>query len=113
MAQHRAGIEAHIHLHDGDSGLFIPMQDGGIDRRCSPPARQERRVDVDAPIPWKIQHLLTQDLAERSHHDQVRVPEAELLHGFRLAQFFRLDQGDTQFEGKRFDRRRLELAAPS
>ena len=38
--QHIAGVEALIHLHDRNSGLFITRQDRALNRSRSAPSRQ-------------------------------------------------------------------------
>ena len=49
--EHRAGVEAGVHLHDRDAGLGIAREQRALDRRRTAPARQQRRVDVDAAVP--------------------------------------------------------------
>jgi hypothetical protein len=43
-----AGIEAFVHLHDGDTCFAISRQDCGMNRRSAAVAWQKRGMDVDA-----------------------------------------------------------------
>ena len=46
--QHRARVEAFVHLHDHHAGFRIARHDGPLDGRSAPPARQERAVQIEA-----------------------------------------------------------------
>jgi len=69
--QHRAGIEARIHLHDRDAGLSITSLDRPLDRGGPTPAGQQRRVDIDATETRHLQHDLRQDQAIGGDHHQI------------------------------------------
>ena len=68
--QHRTGIEAGIHLHDGNARACVPPSDGAVDGRSAPPARQQGSVDVEAPQRRNCQHLGWEDQAVGSHDHQ-------------------------------------------
>jgi hypothetical protein len=68
--QHRPGVEAGLHAHDGDAGLRVAGLDGAVDGRRAAPARQQRGVDVDAAAARQVEHRLRQDQAVGGdHHD--------------------------------------------
>jgi len=68
--QHGTGIEPGLHLHDAHAGHGIAGQDGALDGRRAAPARQERRVDVEAAVARHVEHRLGQQQAVGSdHHD--------------------------------------------
>ena len=46
--KHGAGVQAFVHRHDGDAGLAVAGQDRVLDRGRSPPAGQQRGVDIQA-----------------------------------------------------------------
>src|SRR3546814_1623217 len=56
--QHRARIKLLFHLHDRDAGLFVARKDRALDGSRSPPARQQRGMDVEAAVPGGSKHLL-------------------------------------------------------
>jgi hypothetical protein len=69
--QHVAGVQARIHLHDGDAGLGVAGLDGAVDGRRAAPARQQRGVDVEAAQARRVEHPLRQDQAVGGHHHHV------------------------------------------
>ena len=66
-----AGVQAGVHLHDGDAGLRVAGLDGTVDRRRAAPARQQRGVDVQAAPRRQRQHPGRQDQAVGGHHQHV------------------------------------------
>ena len=71
FADHGAGVQPHVHLHDGDAGFGIPCPDGTLDGRGTAPARQQGAVHVDAAQTRRIEHGLGQDQAIGHYHHQV------------------------------------------
>ena len=80
--QHVAGIQAHIHLHDGDAGLGIAGLDRPVDRRSPPPTREQGAVDIQAAIAGPsigmrgshvVEHPLGQYQPIGSHHHDIRL----------------------------------------
>lgn len=82
------------------------MTYGGLDGGSAAPARQERTVNIDATLWWNIKHLLWQDLAEGSYHEQIGLPVTQFVHD--VAQLLRLQDGDGMSQGYLFDGWRLE-----
>ena len=70
---HRAGIQPGFHLHDAHAGFGIARLDGPLDGGRSPPAWQQRGMDVQAAEPGQVQRGLRQQQAIGSHHHHVRV----------------------------------------
>jgi hypothetical protein len=58
--QHRPGIEAGVHLHDGDAGGVVAGLDRTRNRRRPAPARQQRGVHVEAAVLRNCQNLRRQ-----------------------------------------------------
>ncbi len=108
LVEHGAGVDARVHAHDGDAGLGVAVEDGGLDGGGAAPARQEGGVDVDTAVFGQIEHGRAQDLTEGGDNDQVGGPGLQLGQGFGLAQARRLDGGQAQFLCQPFDGRRGE-----
>ena len=109
-AEHRAGVDPGIHPHDADAGLDVAGEDGRGDGRGPAPARQHRAVDVDAPEPGQVEHLLRQDQAVGRDHDHVRREAGQ--RGLRLGGAQRARLLDRQSVGLRqlFDRPTLQAS---
>jgi hypothetical protein len=89
----------------------IAGQDGALDRRRAPPARQQRGMDVHTAPHRNIQHRLWQHQAIGDHDHQVRPQGGEcLLLGAALS-VWRLLHGQAVGEGQRLDRAGAQLAA--
>ena len=71
--QHVAGVQAGIHLHDGDAGLRVARFNGAVNRRGAAPARQQRGVDIQATQPGRVKHPLRQDQPVGGHHHHVGI----------------------------------------
>ena len=75
--QYRPGVEARLHLHDGHTGLLVARQNGAVNRRGTPPARQQRRMKVEATkAPHgvrNVEHCLRQDEAISRHYHHIGV----------------------------------------
>ena len=69
--QHVAGIQARIHLHEGDARLRIPGLDGTVNGRRAAPARQQAGMDVEAAQPRQVEHPLRQDEPIGRHHHHI------------------------------------------
>ncbi len=119
--QHVAGVQARVHLHDGDARLGIAGLDRAMDGRGAAPARQQRAVDVQAAQARQVQHPLRQDQSIGRDHQHVRagaVQRGAAGLGFLgelavQAQAARLRHREAQFQRKLLDRRRAQLhAAP-
>ncbi len=70
--QHRPGVEAGIHLHDGDPALRVAGQHRRLDRCRPAPARQQAGVDIQAAAPRRLQHRRRQDQAVGRHHRRIQ-----------------------------------------
>ena len=106
----RTGIEVVDHGHDRDACDLIAGEDGALDGSGTAPARQQRRMHVDAALRGDIEHGVGQDGAVGGDRDQVG---GELAHGGDLVgrDAGALAHGDAQLLGTHLDRRRLEGAA--
>src|SRR5690554_387051 len=70
--QHIAGIQAFVHLHDGDAGFRIAGGNGPLDRGGTAPARQQGGVDVQAAVGRDVQNGFRQDQAVSGYDHHVR-----------------------------------------
>ncbi|MNY21101.1 hypothetical protein D3C86_1546230 [compost metagenome] len=112
LQEHGAGIQALLHLHGGDPGLGVAVQDGPLDRGGAAIAGQERGVDVDAAEGRQVQDRLRQDLAVGDDHDEVGGQGLERREGLLVAaQALRLVDRDPGFEGSLLDRGHGDLLA--
>jgi hypothetical protein len=55
-----------------------PGFDGAVDGGGTPPARQQRGMDVQAAQPGQVQHPLRQDQPVGGHHHHVRLPPLQM-----------------------------------
>ena len=69
LGQKRAGVQALIHLHQGNASAGIAGFDGALYGCGATPAWQQRRVHVDATQPGQVQNGLGQNEAIGNHHD--------------------------------------------
>ena len=104
----RAGVEAGGDPHDRHPGLGIAGHDRALDRRGSPPARQQRRVHVEQLE--LAQQRLAQQLAEGADDAELGLGGADPLE--RLIALGRLGAQDVDPEllGGRGGRRRRGAA---
>ena len=77
--QHVAGIEALVHLHDGDARLGVAVQHRPLHGGATPVFRQQGDVEVDAAIFRRFQHRSRQDAAVGHHHDELRSQRPDVL----------------------------------
>ena len=75
--QHGPGVEAGVHLHDGDAGLRVASFDGTVNRRRTAPAWQQACMDVQATQPGHVEHPLRQDQAVGGDHHDVGLSELQ------------------------------------
>ena len=111
LGKHRAGVEAGVHLHDGDAGLRLAVEQGALDRRRAAVGREKGAVDVEAAVRREVENGLRENLAVGGDDDQAG---GEWLEGFRVVpEAFRLVHREAARLGLALDRRRLgdELAA--
>ena len=78
-AEHIAGIQPLVHLHDGNAGLGVAVQHGPLHRSAAAILGQQGDVQVDAAIFRRFQHRLRQDAAISHHHDQLRGQCADIF----------------------------------
>ena len=103
---HISGVQLLGHIHDGDAGDAVPIEDRPVDRRRAPVFRQNRGMHVDRAVGRRVQNILRQYPAVSRHHDQLR---RQLLHeAQRLAvpQLHRLVHGDANCQGIFLHRRK-------
>src|SRR3546814_7268518 len=57
--------------------LFVARKDRALDGRRSPPARQQRGMDVEAAVPGGLKHRLRQEQPIGRHHGDIEVKRSE------------------------------------
>ena len=95
-----AGVEAFIHVHDGDAGFGIAVADGGLDGGGAAMAGEDGGVDVEAAEAGDVEHSAGEDLAVGDDDGDVGLEGAEFVEG--VADFEGLEDGDAVFEGEGF-----------
>jgi hypothetical protein len=93
--EHAAGIQARVHLHEGDTGRGVAGQDRPLDGRRAAPARQQRGVDIQAPEARQLQYRIRQDLAIGHDDHDIRCQHREVRARGRIAQGGRLRHPQT------------------
>src|SRR5207248_10358965 len=111
LEQHGAGVETRVHLHDRDAGFGIPRKDRPLDGGGAAPARQDRRVNVDAPEPWERQHLSRKNEAVGHNDESFRIPGLKRRTGFLARERLGLDDRQAVGERGTLHRTRLDPAA--
>src|SRR6266446_8216313 len=106
LQQYGACVQTRVHLHDRDAGFGVAGEQGSLDGCRSAPARQQGRVNVDAPQGRQNQDLAWHDQAIGHDDQNLRSPGLELCARGGAAESLRLCQ--RQLRGKRCE----FLAAP-
>ena len=70
FAEYCAGVEAGVHLHDGDAGRGLAVEDGTLDRRGAAVRGEQRAVDIEAAVRWEVENGLWENLAVGGDDDQ-------------------------------------------
>ena len=108
-----AGVEPRLHAHDTDARLFIARENGALNGRGAPPARQERGVNVEAAELWRIENRARKNEAIGHDHSGIKPERRELrlhLGGF---QAFRRADREACLARKALDRRGLRFLPAS
>ena len=108
---HRAGVEALRDLHDAHAGRVVTREDRPLDRRRTPPARQQREVHVHEPERHRSEERLGEDLSERDHHAHFGAARVDLV-GYLTGPLGRAHR-QPELERGRLHRARIRGAAPT
>ena len=108
--EHRSGIEAGIHSHDGDPRFRISCQEGSLDGRSAAPARQERSVNVQGATQG-IQDIGRDNQPVGGDDGRVRTRGANPRRGVGPSEIRGLPELQPLFQRKTLDRTRLETQA--
>ena len=110
FADHIAGVQTDVHLHDAHARFGIARFNRPLNRRRAAPTGQQRGVDVEAAVFRRIQHVLRQNQSVGCNDHYVGLDFFEHLQGFGVvAQFFRLSHAQTQFQCSLLHGRRGKL----
>ncbi len=86
LHQHGPGVEPSVHLHDRYAGVPITGEQRPLNGRCAAPSRQQGRVNIDCPVPRKIEHRLGENQAISGNHEDVSSEMLELRLRLRVSQ---------------------------
>ncbi len=111
LKQHRPGIEALVHLHDGDAGFDISREQRALDRRGATPAREQRSVHVDATARRQREQRGRQHQPISGHHQRFRTGRCDGALRIWILERGWLQQGEAAREREPFHRRMLGLQA--
>ena len=108
-AAHAVGtcVQALLHAHDAHARLLVARQDGSLDGRGAAPARQQRRVHVEAAEARDVEHLLRQDGAVGRDADHVGGERGQLALRRLVAQGARSQHAQAAALGRGLHRRGL------
>ena len=109
--QHIAGVQTGIHLHDGDTGFGLTVQNTGIDRACTAVFGQQGCMDVQTAVLGNIQHGLRQNAAISGHHNDLGLHIPQLLLNLLTAQILGLIDRNAVFQRLNLYRGRQHLHA--
>ena len=109
--QHRAGIEARIHLHDRDAGFAVSGEERALDRRRAAPARQQRGVDVERAVRRGVeQRAAAGSVHRRRRPARPAARRARARSASSRFQSRRLEDGEAARVARALDRTRRRLA---
>ena len=106
--QHIAGVEALIHLHDGDTRLSVPIEDCPLHRGAATVLGQQGDMQVDAAVFRDVQHAGGQDAAIGHHHDELRGQRLNVGVLASVPQGAGREDGRAMLQSNLFDRRSRE-----
>ncbi len=102
-----------FHLHRGDTGLPIARADRGLDRRRTPPSRQERGVEIDAASLRQLEKRGRKNLAERHDDRDLRRQDAKTIEERRIPHFRDLLAGNPELPRRDHDRGLAQFPTPA
>ena len=106
-----AGVEFLRHVHDGDAGMSVTVEDGPVDGRGPPVRRQQRRMDVDTAVKGDLQDRLRENLPVGRHDYQFRRQVADTVQRGLVAEFQRLEHRQPPRKRVLFHRGRREFVS--
>ena len=111
-ADHRARVQPRIHLHNAHARFLIARFNGALNRRGTPPARQQRGMDIQAAVARRVQNLLRQNQPVGRHHHHIGIYRTQQRQSLIVAaQLGRLGNGQPQIQRRLFHGRCLLLHA--
>ena len=113
MFYHISGIKSLCHVHGGDSGLLLAVNDRPLDRRRTAVLREQRCMDIDTSVLRNIEYALRKYLAICCHNYHIRCILSDDVHVLLLTELHRLIYRNIIFHCLYLHRCRLKLFAPS
>ena len=109
--EHRPGIEARVHPHDGDPGFAVAGKKRALDRRRAAPARQQRGMNVERAVAARASRNCRRQQQRRRRRRPAH-PAAPRAHALRLgrAEARGLEHREAARERELLDRARRRLA---
>ena len=72
-AEDRTGVEAGIHLHETDTRFGVSGHDGALHRSGTPPARQQRGVDIHTAETRRLEDVARENESVGGDYEQIQV----------------------------------------
>ena len=113
LIQHGTSIHADIHLHDGDAGFVLALDDGVLDGGGATVFGQQGGMHVNAAVFRHGKNFLAQELAKGSYDDEVGLHFAQGLHEFGSFYFLGLIDFVALAEGVFLNGSHQHFVAPS
>jgi hypothetical protein len=111
LREHRPGIQARVHLHDGDAGLAVARQQRALDRRRAAPARQQRSMNVHGAQARRPERARRQQQAVGGDHHDVGARPLQHPEGLVGFQAVRLEDLEIPRKRELLDRAGCGLQA--
>ena len=111
-SDHIPRIEAFLHIHERDTGLFVPGYDSSLYRRCTSEPRKQRPVYIHTSLSRYVQHFLWKQLTVCSYYDKIRRRVSERFYEpFVFSHLLRLHHFKSQLQRLFLHRREFHLFA--
>ena len=106
-------VQLRSHVHYGDAGLLLPVENGPVDGGRAAIFGQQRGVHIDTAQGRQGKHLLRQHPAIGRRHNQLGIQFTQLLQGGSVPQGDRLEHRDAARLGTDLHRCGLKLVLVS
>lgn len=95
-----SGVEAFVHVHDGDAGFGVALADGSLDGGGAAVAGEDGGMDVETAQAGGVENSAGEDLTVGDDDGDIGLEGAEVVDC--VADFEGLQDGDAVFEGEGF-----------
>jgi hypothetical protein len=109
LREHRARVEPGIHSHDGDASLTVASEQGALNGRCPPPARQQRGMNVPRAKRRQVEHLGRQQQPIGGDNEHLGLRSIKAVHNFGRSEMLRLKDSEPACKRQAFHRASYRL----